>query len=500
MNLERQNEFREIIKKNDVRLHIPEKLNGIRVAFFQPKIPDGNYLPNLGIMYLSSILLCQGYEVRVFDENLEENIKSQIVDFSPHLFGVTSVTASINSAASFTEKIKAEIPHLICIVGGPHAFALPEETATKYNVFDYVFVGEAERTLPKFCRSYFIEKDYSSAHQLPGLVFLNKDGTITNNRLSSFLSDSEIEEIPFPAWHLLNLEKIFKSATHGLFSRGKRIMPVMTSRGCPNYCAFCCRVMGFAFRKDSVDKILAEILWLYEEFKIDEVYFEDDTFTQDKKRAMAILDGIIQLKLPIYIKFANGLRADKVDHELLTKMKESGVYWVGFGIESGSPETLEMMKKELDLSIAKKNVLLAKSLGFKVGSNCIIGFPGETKKNVQESIKYFLTLDLDSFAVVSCVPFPGTTAWQICKKNNWLTERANNYSNYWFEVFKVTPLIDTPMLSSSDLSWEIKKVYFRFYFLNLKRLLLVSRVIIKKIFNAYSQYFSIRLLRSNSRL
>jgi hypothetical protein len=115
-------------------------------------------------------------------------------------------------------------------------------------------------------------------------------------------------------------------------------------------------------------------------------------------------------------------------------------------------------------------------------------------------VDYFLTLKLDSFAVVTCVPFPGTTAWQVCKKNNWLTERASNYSNYWFEVFKVTPLIETPMLSAKDLSWEIKKVYIRFYFLNLSRMMLVARVFAKRFIAAYQNFFSIRFLRAISRL
>lgn len=491
--------LREIITRNDVRKHIPPVMNGKRIAFLQPKIPDGNYLPNLGIMYLSSLLLKKGYDVRIFDENLIPEVLPEIIKFSPHLLGVTSVTASINSASELAAKIKSRIPDLYCIVGGPHAFALPEETARNFPVYDFVFVGEAERTLPGFCDDLLLNQNVEAIKKLPGIVFNTPNGVV-NNRLSTFLSDNEIEEIPFPAWHLLPLEKIFLNATHGLFSRGKRIMPIMTSRGCPNYCAFCCRVMGFAFRKDSIDKILAEILWLYEEFKIDEVYFEDDTFTQDKERAIEILDGIISLKLPIYLKFANGLRADKVDRDLLLKMKEAGVYWVGFGIESGSNETLGLMKKDLNLDLARSNVALAKSLGFKVGSNCIIGFPGEKKQNIKESIGYFLSLKLDSFAVVTCVPFPGTTAWQVCKKNNWLTERANNYSNYWFEVFKVTPLIETPMLSARDLSWEIKKVYIRFYFLNLGRLFLVARVFAKRAVATYQNFFSIRFLRANSRL
>ena len=127
------------------------------------------------------------------------------------------------------------------------------------------------------------------------------------------------------------------------------------------------------------------------------------------------------MNLPIYVKFANGLRADKVSRKLLNKMKDANVYWVGFGIESGSKHTQSLMLKNLDLELAKKNVLLAKELGFKVGSNCIIGYPGETKEDIRESLNYFASMGLDSFAVVTCVPFPGTTAWKICQEKGWFT-------------------------------------------------------------------------------
>jgi len=469
-----------------------------KIAFVQPRIPDGNYLPNLGIMILASVLLKEGYEVKIFDENIHDDIENAILEYSPDIIGFTCVTAAIDNAARTAAIFKNKLSKVIIVVGGPHLSAVPKETFENYVSFDYGFVGEAEVSFLRFCEEFFYGN--GKTDHIPGLVYRNKN-VVFVNRAENFLEDITLDQLPFPAWHLLPMEEIFSKTTHGLFSRGKRIMPVMTTRGCPNYCGFCCRVMGFKFRKQSLDKVLAEVQWLYDTYKIDEIYFEDDTFTQDPERAHALLDGIISLKLPIYVKFANGLRADKVDRLLLEKMKAAGVYWVGFGIESGSMHTQKLMRKFLDLELAAKNVKLAKQMGFKVGSNCIIGYPGETLKSIKDSIAYFLKLHLDSFAVVTCVPFPGTTAWQVCEKNSWFTDRAKKYENYWFEVFKVTPLIETPYLTAKDLSRAIFWVYVRFYFLNPKRLFLVARLVIKKkvvSINFFPFRNWLRILRGNS--
>ena len=490
-------------KKFDVRHLVPEDAHNLRVAFVQPLIPDGNYLPNLGIMYLAAMLIKEGYDVKVFDENVHENVEQMIVDFKPEIIGFTCVTAALGASCRMANRLKEKLSDVTVVVGGPHMSAVPKETIRDNSIIDYGFIGEAEVSFPLFCNTYIRDKQQSieDVAKIPGLVYRDADGEVQSNRSAPFLEGKSMDELPFPAWHLLPIEEIFRKATHGLFSKGKRIMPVMTTRGCPNYCGFCCRVMGFTFRAQELSRVVTEIKWLYDNFQIDELYFEDDTFTQDPVRAHALLDAVIGLELPIYVKFANGLRADKVDRDLLDKMKKAGVYWVGFGIESGSPHTQALMKKKLDLDLAASNVRLAKEMGFKVGSNCIIGYPGETKESIKESINYFLDLHLDSFAVVTCVPFPGTTAWQVCEKEGWLSPRADDYDNYWFEVFKVTPLVSMPHLTSKELSRAIFWVYVRFYILNVRRLMLVSRMVLKKKVNGIIDLplFSwVRMLRANS--
>jgi anaerobic magnesium-protoporphyrin IX monomethyl ester cyclase len=452
-----------------------------RVALLQPRIPDGNYLPNLGIMYLAGILLNNGYNVQVFDANIDDDVELEIRRFTPALLGITCVTAALGSAVGAARRLKDELPEMIVVLGGPHPTVMPKETLERNDVVDFCFIGESERSFAEFCDRLFESGGAMAAvESVAGMAWRDESGDVRVNRSPGYLKDDELDALPYPPWHLLPMERIFKRATHGLFTRGRRIMPVMTTRGCPNYCTFCSRVMGFNFRKRSIENVVGEILWLYDEWKTDEIYFEDDTFTQDPERAHALLDAVIDLHLPIHIKFANGLRADKVDESLLGKMKKAGVYWIGFGIESGSAHTQELMMKRLDLSLAAENVRLAKRMGFKVGSNCIIGYPGETREDARRSLDFFLRLPLDSLAVVPCVPFPGTTAWVECRRHGYFTARAADYDNYWFEIFKVNPLVETPHLSAADMASAVRHAYVRFYLLNPRRSMLVGKTLLKK--------------------
>ena len=456
-------------------------------------------------MYLAGLMLQEGHDVRVFDGNTDDAIEANIAAFAPDLLGITCVTSVINGAGALASRLKSRLRSLVVVVGGPHPTVLPTETLERHPAIDYCFIGESEQTFVRFTRWLFgsasdrvQEGTTDGPASMQGLAY-REHGVPVMTPLSGWLEQDALDALPLPPWHLLPLQKIFQNAEHGLFSRGTRILPVMTTRGCPNYCTFCCRVMGFNFRARSIPNVMAEIEWLVKDFAVDEIYFEDDTFTQDKDRAHILLDEIIRLRAPIHIKFANGLRADKVDRDLLQRMKEAGVYWVGFGIESGARHTQELMVKNLDLDLAAKNVRLAQEMGFKVGSNCIIGYPGERLSDIAESIDYFLKLDLDSFAVVPCIPFPGTTAWQVADREGWLTDRAKDYDNYFFEIFKVNPLIETPHLSSREMARAIRDVYVRFYFLNPKRARNMARFLARQVARRAARVPPMmRLLRSNT--
>jgi radical SAM superfamily enzyme YgiQ (UPF0313 family) len=194
--------------------------------------------------------------------------------------------------------------------------------------------------------------------------------------------------------------------------------------------------MGKKIRSRSIESVMTEVRFLVDTYGIDELYFEDDNFTIQRDRALEILERIAAFKPAIYLKFANGIRADMVDREILGAMKRAHVYSLSFGIESGCTATLTRMKKSLDLDKARQNILLAKSMGFLVGANCIIGYPGETVQDVEKSLDFFFSLPLDSMAIVNLVPFPGTEVREHCEGKGYLTKEARNWDKLIHKAYR----------------------------------------------------------------
>lgn len=432
-----------------------------RIALFVPALPDRNSTPLLGPLYLLAALERKGFDGRLFDERIDPAAFEKLMAFRPDIAGVSTVTPCYPGGVHAASKIKSARPELPVIFGGPHPTALPVEVASERCV-DYVVVGEGEIAFPELCeRLRDGDTSPDSLRKIKNLAFKNGD-SVELTDIAPFIDN--LDALPRPAFHRMDLERYFQSPqAHGLFSRGKRILTLMSTRGCPSTCTFCCRVMGSRIRARSVASVMDEIHFLIDEYNIDELYIEDDNFTVQKPRALEILESIARISPPIHLKFANGLRADRIDRELLEAMKKARVYSLSFGIETGCPATITKMKKRLDLGRAKETVLLARSMGFLVGANCIIGYPGETESDVEESLNYFLRLPLDSMAIVNLVPFPGTEAREICEKNGWLTPAAGDWNNYYFSVGNPIVLIDTPMLPAARVPALIRTAFRRMY-------------------------------------
>ncbi|MBI4790098.1 MAG: cobalamin B12-binding domain-containing protein [Chloroflexi bacterium] len=433
----------------------------MKIAFYVPPIPDDNTVPLLGPLYLLAVLERNGFEGRLFDARFDRFAFRKLLAFRPKVVGVSAVTAGYLGGLRAARKIKEILPNVSVIFGGPHPSSLPNQVVSDPAV-DYVLIGESETTIVDLCqRVRENETAPASLCEVKNLVFKAGGETIATERVTA---SKNLDDLPLPAFHRMDLETYFAGTqAHGLFKRGKRILTMMSSRGCPFGCTFCCRVMGKTIRRRSVESVMEEVEFLTRTYGVDELYFEDDNFTAQRERALEILDRLAAFKPPLYLKFANGLRADLVDRELLEAMRRARVHSLSFGIESGCAATLARMQKNLRLDKARGNVLLAKSMGFLVGANCIIGYPGETKADIAESLDFFFGLPLDSMAIVNLVPFPGTEVRSICEKNGYLTDAAKNWDNYFFSLNNPISLIETPQLSGDELVRCVRGAYRRMY-------------------------------------
>ena len=209
--------------------------------------------------------------------------------------------------------------------------------------------------------------------------------------------------------------------------------------------------MGKTWRGRSPQNVVDEIEYLVNTYKIKQIDFYDDNMMLDKKRGEAICDLIVERKLHIEWFTPNGVRADTLDENLLRKMKASGCKKIRIAPESGVQRVLDqIVKKNLNLKDVEKAVALSKKVGIKVGCFFVIGLIGETKDDINETIKYaykLRSLGADRFYFSIAMPVYGTELYEQAVRGGYLKEKFSDEA-----LAEVEPLIETPEFTANELS------------------------------------------------
>jgi radical SAM superfamily enzyme YgiQ (UPF0313 family) len=242
---------------------------------------------------------------------------------------------------------------------------------------------------------------------------------------------------------------------------------IISGRGCPNQCSFCLWpqvMLGYAYRLRSpanvVDEIEHDIKLCPQVLKGGEFFFEDDTFTVNKERAMAICDELLRRGLKI--TFSVNARVDTADAALFSKMKQAGCRELLVGFESGVQSVLDAMHKRITLEQSRAFMKMAKEAGLQVHGCFVIGLPGETEKTAQESIDFALSLGLTTLQFSGAVPFPGTKLFETCDANGWI--KTKEWSQ-WLDNGEQQGVVEYPGISFQAIAKYVdaglKKFYFR---------------------------------------
>ena len=203
---------------------------------------------------------------------------------------------------------------------------------------------------------------------------------------------------------------------------------------------------------------MTEIRYYIDEFGAKELHIMDDVFTLNKERAMEICKAILRNKFDLTLSFANGIRADSIDDELLQVLKDTGFQDLGFGVETGDEEILKSIKKSTTKESMRRAFKLAKKFKFNTWGFFIIGLPGETKDTVKKTINFAIELDPDFAKFLILKPFPGSEVYNDFNSHGYI--KNFNYDDYGVYT---APVHDLPGLSAKEmLAWQ-KKAYIRFY-------------------------------------
>ncbi len=425
----------------------------MRILLINPPGKTSFISPPLGLMYLAASLRTAGHQPLILDYLLEKFDKDSLfktINQGVELIGITAVSPLIKNALYLADLIKKNFPQKTIILGGPHPTLLPKETLKKARGVDYIIKGEGEKKLNLFIQYLEGKK---SKEDLDGVVFRDKNKIIDLPQ-KGFIEN--LDELPFPARDLVPL----KQYSPHLESRSKPATTLITSRGCPFHCIYCSKpAFGNQFRARSPENILKEMKLLKETRGIKELIFYDDSFTLDRKRIIKLCELLLAKNLDI--KWKCETRVNLVDEELLLTMKKAGCYRIGYGIESGNQKILNILKKGITIEEIKKAVKMTKKAGIEILGYFMLGIPGETEKEIKETINFAKGLNIDFAQFSIATAYPGTELYQIAQSQEKI---PNNWETGSYALTGQKNIISLCELDSSALQKYLKTAYRSFYF------------------------------------
>jgi len=338
----------------------------MKVALTRPNYHTHLITPPLGIGYLSSYLKSKGVVTKIVDGlNLRmsnEEIVERVAECE--LVGLTVLTDYYLPAKDLTDKLK--LAGKIVVWGGAHASCLPRQVLDETQA-DYVVVAEGEVILYELIEALANNK---SVEDLPGVYSRKTE----NFKPRDFIKN--LDELPFPDWQEIN-PKEYQKAPHGALIKNFPVAPITSTRGCPYECTFCAspKIWSRTLRFRSPENVVDEIEYLVKNFGVKEIHFEDDNLTMKRSHIEGICKEILKRDLKISWATPNGIRADRIDKELLSLMKKSGCYYVVFGIESANQYILDNVKKHEKLEQVEKAIIWCNKLGLMTQGFFIFGLP-----------------------------------------------------------------------------------------------------------------------------
>ncbi len=387
-------------------------------------------------------------------------------DFQPEYIGISALfTPAYNSIIDLTVVAKKLFPDALILVGGNLPTSMYGEILNDSPVVDAICFGEGEKPFVELLQA---KDKYSFSDAHPSWV-TRKD---MQKPRSFFKHDfiQELDEIPFLDYEILDIDgyklnptssrysvgdkyKLKVSAENQILeeSLGKAIeltgfennsMPIMTSRGCPFKCTFCAShaAHGRDMRYNSPDRVFEDIKLMISKFNIDGVVIQDDHFMGGKERPYELVYGIGKLGLHMF--FQNALAIYALDLRFLTLLKEAGVHELVLPIESGSARVLkDLMRKPLKLDLVSEATKNCRKAGIFTDCNIILGMPGETKEDIDDSRKFLKTVYADWFRVFVATPIPGSEMYDTCEANEYfkITPLNANYKRAVIETEVMTP-------------------------------------------------------------
>jgi anaerobic magnesium-protoporphyrin IX monomethyl ester cyclase len=357
--------------------------------------------PPLGLLYISAFLEQHHIDHQVFDSTFssEEKWIKNIREQQPKVIAFYTNLMTKVKILSIIKKLKKseEFKDIKILLGGPD-ITYNYENYLKYGA-DFLIVGEGEETFLEFSNQFFGEQQFE---RVDGLTFKNNNGDTVKNPPRKKMK--EIDDLSLP-----NRSKIDLSLYLDTWKKyhGKSTLNISTQRGCPYTCQWCSTaVYGQSYRRRSPKLVVDEIEYLIKTYNPDALWFVDDVFTVSHKWITAF--NLEMKERGIAIPFECITRAERLSETILQQLKEAGCFRIWIGAESGSQRIIDLMKRQVDINKVRDMMLLTQEYGIEAGTFIMVGYPTETKEDIQLTIDYLKAANPSQFTITVAYPIKGT--------------------------------------------------------------------------------------------
>ncbi len=380
------------------------------------------YLPPLALTYVGALAEKGGHKVKIIDAHIEgmsiDELIKTIIKEAPDVLGVTATCHNRFNVIKVIDEVKKILPNTVIVAGGVHFTITAEDALRSIPSLDIITIWEGEYAFLDLLDTL---EGGGDLNDVKGIAYRTDEGEIVFTEERPFIK--KLDDLPMPAWHLVNLEK-YNALLEGTYDI--TAIGVMSSRGCPHSCVFCSNTAWGrrSHRRRSPENFIDEVEFLHKKYGFKGFDFWDDTLTLNKNHIYGICDEINKRNLDI--KWYARARVNTVDKDMLSYMKQTGCVAIAYGIESGSPKVLKAIKKNITVDQIKRAVKDSADLGFVVKNCFMFSLPEEHEEDILMTIA--LMKELASYSPKILNPhgltliYPGTSLETMAKAEGKLPE------------------------------------------------------------------------------
>lgn len=387
----------------------------------------GQLRPPAGLGYLAQALEAHGVNYDVLDMSVggsDAALHAKLNEYKPDLVGISMMSYLYYRTYELFRQIKVHDPSITTVAGGPHISCARIRALEECDAIDYGVVKEGEAPLLDLVFG-------RTARDIPGLIHRTQDSIAFNGERPY---EKDFGVFPWPRY--------------GKFPIGKYVteeIGIETSRGCPEQCTFCPVIpsIGRKYRRRSNESVLEEIRYWYSR-GIRQISLLDDNFTIRPEQVIEICKAIQAEGFEgLELNCNNGIRADRVTPEMLKEMYAAGFRYLAFGVEGGNDRVLSIMRKGERMEEIERAIQMAVDAKLQVTLFFIVGNPGETPQDVEDTKKLALKYPVFDARFYNLIPFPGTEVYDWVSENNLFIKDPKHYLNS-SSLWDFEPVFETP--------------------------------------------------------